>query len=150
MMPQRPRAGVYATIRGAEYQVDAPAANGLVLVVHQAEVNPAADLFSWSAAHNAWLAQVPVAHCERLVEVRSEAEHRGLRCQVVSIDATGAVGLYYVGDEKSAAQKRGFTQIDVGTWAKTVNIFEIDRYYETHQDLLFDERVPQLFGNVDA
>lgn len=77
-------------------------------------------------------------------------EYETLRCQVIDVDETGSVGLYYVGPEKAAAQKRGFTQIDVGTWAKIVNIHEIDRYYEIHHDLLFVERASRLSGGTDA
>ncbi|SDZ40611.1 hypothetical protein SAMN05421504_11557 [Amycolatopsis xylanica] len=146
MTSQRLRSGIFATVRGREYQAEAPPQDGYIQLVRLTEENPAQDLFSWSDTHNGWVARVHTIDCARLVEIRPEADHDGLRCQVIDIDQHGMVGLYYVGPERSAAQKRGFTQIDVGTWAKTVDIHELDRFYEVHHDLLFQEKARQMFG----
>ena len=137
MTMQRPRLGIYATVGGVEYQADSYPRDGQVTLV--AREDPGSDVFSWNGAANAWLATVPASYCERLAEVTSLADYRGHVCQVISIDPDGSVGLHYLGDEKAAVVRDGFVQVDAGTWAATVTVFDISRYRERHTDLLFDE-----------
>ena len=35
-------------------------------------------------------------------------------------------------------RKDGFVQIDPGTWAKTVNVYNLDSVHEHHADLLYE------------
>jgi hypothetical protein len=141
MTIQRPRSGIFATVQGQEYEANSYPYEGRLTLVHRGEEAPASELFSWNEAFSAWLAVVPVENCETLVEITTNTTYLGMPCRIVAIDADGSVGLYYAGDEKSEAQKRGFTQIDVGTWAKTISIFDLSRYYEYRYDLLFPSRV---------
>lgn len=134
---QRPRLGIYATLDGVEYPADSYPRDGQITLI--AGQDPGTELFTWHAQANAWLATVPTSRCERLVEVTSLADHLGHVCQVIGIDPNGSVGLHYVGDEKAAVVRDGFVQVDAGTWAKTVSIFEVSGYRERHTDLLFDE-----------
>jgi hypothetical protein len=115
----RPRAGIYATVNGVEYQADSYPESGQVVLLSGATV--------------------PTGQCDRLVEITTRADHQGLTCQVVDIAPDGAVGLYYLGEEKATAAERGFVQVNPGTWAKTVTIQELDRYREHHADLLFED-----------
>ncbi|MCU1685465.1 MAG: hypothetical protein JWQ81_6204 [Amycolatopsis sp.] len=141
MTIQRPRSGIFATVDGREYEASSYPHGDRITLVHRGEDPPLSELFSWNEAFGAWLAVVPVEHCETLVEITTNTTYLGMPCRIVAIDADGSVGLYYAGDEKSEAQKRGFTQIDVGTWAKTINVFDLSRYYEYRYDLLFPSRV---------
>jgi hypothetical protein len=136
---ERPRFGVFATVGGVEYPANSYPKDGRVTLVVRRPENPDPALFGWTAEYDAWTATLPSSECERLVEVTSLAEHLGHTCQVVSITEDGTVGLYYVGEEKAAVVRAGFVQVEGGTWAKTVNLYDIYRYRERHTDLLFDE-----------
>jgi hypothetical protein len=138
MTGQRPRTGIFTEIGGREYEVDADPREGVVTLFSREPENPDPALFQWNGSLGAWLASVPVDRCDRLVEVTTVADYRGHPCQVISIGADGATGLYYLGEDMAALPRDGFVQIDVGTWAKTVDIHELARYRELHRDLLFD------------
>jgi hypothetical protein len=119
----RPRSGVYATVDGVEYLCnDYPQDDQVLLISHDPEN----------------LANVHIDQCERLADVTTRADYLGHRCQVVSIAPNGDVGLYFLGDDKSAARKDGFVQVDPGTWAKTVNIYDLQNFHEHHADLLYE------------
>lgn len=145
---RRPRVGVYAEVDGVEYEAEGYPRGDAVTVFSREDTNPAPELLAWHDGMRAWSATVPIGRCTRLAEVTSVAEHEGHLCQVVSIDQTGNVGLYYIGTQKSALPRDGFVQVDAGTWAKTVGIHDIDEYREQHRDLKFEswwrETFPQL------
>lgn len=134
----RPRSGVYATVKGLEYQCNDYPENDRVLLVSHEQDNPDPELFTRDDANRLWIAQVHVDRCERLADVTTRADYLGHRCQVVSIAPNGDVGLYFLGDDKSAARRDGFVQIDPGTWAKTVNIYDLHSFHEHHADLLYE------------
>jgi hypothetical protein len=138
MTGQRPRTGIFAEIGGREYEVNSYPHQGMVTLYSRAPQNPDPALFQWNGSFGAWLATVPVQRCDRLAEVTTVADHLGHPCQVISIGADGATGLYYLGEDMAALPRDGFVQIDAGTWAKTVSIHELARYRELHRDLLFD------------
>jgi len=134
----RPRTGVYATVNGVEYKCnDYPRDDQVLLLSREAE-NPDPRLFTRDEANQLWTALVPVDQCERLADVTTRADYRGNRCQVLSIAPNGDVGLYFLGDDKSVAEKDGFIQVDPGTWAKTVNIHDLRTYHEQHADLRYE------------
>lgn len=137
----RPRMGVFATIGGREYEANDRPLDGRVSLVSRDEINPDPRIFAWSDLYRAWLCTVSVERCERLVEVVTNAGYMGEECRVVAIDENGSVGLYHLGEDKASAERLGFVEIGVGTWAKTVNVFDIDDYTftECHYDLLFEE-----------
>jgi hypothetical protein len=139
MSHPRPRSGIFATVNGFEYEADSYPENGRVTLFSRAAENPDAALFQRDATTDAWLATIETSRCDRLVEVTTRADYRGLLCQVVDIAPDGATGLYYLGDEKARAAETGFVQIDPGTWAKTVHVHDLQSYREHHADLLFDE-----------
>lgn len=132
----RPRTGLYATINGAEYQCNDYPRDDQVLLVSRASENPDPALFA--RHNNVWAATVHIDQCERLDDVTTRADYLGHRCQILSIADNGDVGLYFLGDDKSAAARDGFVQVDPGTWAKTVNIYDLHSFHEHHADLLFD------------
>jgi hypothetical protein len=138
MRYQRPRSGILATVGGREYPANSYPHEGTVTLYSREPDNPDAALFAWNDSFELWLATIPVAQCDRLAEVTTVADYRGHTCQVISIGDDGATGLYYVGDDMAAMPREGFVQIDAGTWAKTVDIYELVRYRELHRDLLFD------------
>lgn len=134
----RPRSGVYATVNGTEYLCNDHPRDDRVLLVSREPDNPDPELFTRDEARALWVAQVDVDLCERLADVTTRASYLGHRCQVLSIAPGGDVGLYFVDDDKSAAARDGFVQIDPGTWAKTVNIYDLHSFHEHHADLLFE------------
>ena len=134
----RPRSGIYAVVNGVEYLCnDYPQDDRVVLISREPD-NPDPNLFTRDEPTQTWVANVHLDQCERLHDVTTRADYLGHRCQVVSIAPNGEVGLYFLGDDKSAARKDGFVQIDPGTWAKTVNIYDLYTYYEHHADLLYE------------
>jgi hypothetical protein len=141
MTPVRPRIGVFATVDGREYEANDRPLDGTISLVSRGEANPDPRLFAWNDVHQAWVGTVSVGRCERLVEVVTNAGYMGEECRIVAIDESGSVGLYHLGGDKASAERLGFVEISVGTWAKTVNIFDIDKYTfaECHYDLLFEE-----------
>lgn len=145
MASMRPRVGIYASVRGHEYEVESHPVGGSVILLHAGAVNPDARIFFWSEERAAWAAQVSISDCERLDEITVETDYEGLPCEIVVIEADGRVGLCYIGAEKALAQKYGFTQTDAGSWAKTVNIYELDVYRECRYDLLFQRNVGLLY-----
>lgn len=116
-----PRTGVFAVVDGREHAVESYPERGVV---------PLSDG-----------RVVPLSECERLAEVTTRADYRGHECQVVGLAPDGSVGLYYLGPDKARAAADGFSQIDPGTWAKNVDVHEVERWREHHADLLFDEWV---------
>jgi hypothetical protein len=100
--------------------------------------NPDPTLFAQDPGTGIWTARVSLDQCLRLANVTTRAEYQGARCQVVSIAPNGDVGLYYLGDDKSDAKAKGFVQVDPGTWAKTVNIYDLYSFHEHHADLLYE------------
>lgn len=136
MTHPRPRTGVYATVNGAEYLCNDYPRDDQVLLVSREPENPDPSLFT--RQNDLWTAQVSVDQCERLADVTSRVDYLGHRCQVVSIAPNGDTGLYFLGDDKSAAARDGFIQVDPGTWAKTVNVYDLHAYHEHHADLLYE------------
>ena len=132
----RPRSGVYATVNGTEYLCNDYPRDDQVLLVSREPENPDPNLFTRN--NDLWVAQVHIDQCERLADVTTRADYLGNRCQVVSIAPNGDVGLYFLGDDKSVARKDGFVQVDPGTWAKTVNVYDLDSFHEHHADLLYE------------
>jgi hypothetical protein len=138
MSYQRPRAGIYATVNGAEYLCNDYPNDDRVMLIARERDNPDPELFARDEANQLWTAEVHVDQCERLADVTSRAQYLGHRCQVISIAPNGDVGLYFLDDDKSEARKDGFVQVDPGTWAKTVNVYDLHTYYEQHADLLYE------------
>ncbi len=138
MTHPRPRSGIYATVNGVEHLCNDFPSDDTVVLVSRAAENPDPALFQRDEAHGLWIATVGLDQCERLADVTTRAEYQGRRCQVVSIAPNGDVGLYFLDDDKSEAAELGFVQIDSGTWAKTVNIYDLYTYYEHHADLLYE------------
>jgi hypothetical protein len=138
MTYERPRSGIYATVNGAEYPCGDYPRDDHVLAFSRARDNPDPTLFTSRDADQRWVAQVHVDRCERLAQVTTRAGYQGHECQVISIAPSGEVGVYFLGDDRSAARRDGFIQVDPGTWAKTVNIYELYSFREHHIDLLYE------------
>jgi hypothetical protein len=141
MSYRRPRAGTFAMIGGVEYPVESHHDYGVAVLYSTALENPDPTRFTRDEENGVWRAEVFTSECERLDEVVSHAKYAGHDCRVVDIADDGSVGLYCLGPNKSKAEQDGFVQIDPGTWAKTVNIYELFTYWEYHKDLLFPEWV---------
>jgi len=73
----------------------------------------------------------------RVAKVTTRAEYLGHPCEVKGISADGSVGLRFLGTDADRAEADGFTMTD-GHWTKTVHIYDVARYHEHHEDLLFD------------
>jgi hypothetical protein len=134
----RPRSGVYATVNSVEYPCNDYPENDRVLLISREQENPDPELFTRDDANQLWAADVHIDQCERLADVTTRADYLGHRCQVLSIAPNGDVGLYFLGDDKAAARRDGFVQVDPGTWAKTVNIYDLHSFHEHHADLLYE------------
>ncbi|NUT53832.1 MAG: hypothetical protein HOV94_42065 [Saccharothrix sp.] len=134
----RPRSGIFATVRGVEYLCNDYPEDGRVVLVSRERDNPDPGLFTRDEARGLWVAVVGVDRCERLADVTTRAGYQGRDCQVVGIGPDGAVGLYFLDDDKSEAAELGFVQVDQGTWAKTVDVHDLTHLYEHHADLLFE------------
>lgn len=134
----RPRSGIFATVRGVEHLCNDYPADGRVVLVSREPDNPDPELFSRDEARGLWVAVVGLDQCERLADVTTRTSYKGRECQVVSIGPDGDVGLYFLDDDKSEAAEFGFVQVDQGTWAKTVNVYDLPALYEHHADLLFE------------
>jgi hypothetical protein len=148
MTYQRPRTGIYATVDGQEYEAEGLPENGVVTLVSRAAES--SERFTRDEENGVWRAEVLTRECERLAEVVTHAQHKGHDCHVVSIGDDGSVGLYYDGPDKAQAEQDGFVQVDPGTWAKTVSVFELYTYTEHHRDLLFAEWVQGGYFAVDT
>jgi hypothetical protein len=138
MSYRRPRTGIFASVDGVEYETHSYPNNGSVTVISREVQNPAPEIFSWSEPFGLWSATVSTDRCDHLAEVVTVANHLGHECQVIDIADDGTTGLYYLGTDMAAMPRDGFIQIDAGTWAKTVNVYDIDLYRERHYDLLFE------------
>lgn len=135
----RPRSGVFVRYEGHEYEAESYPAGGVVTLISTDSDNPDPAVFQRDEESEHWSGDVLTAECERIDEVVTMARYHGHDCTVVAVEPHGAVGLRYVGKDKTRLIERGFVQIEGGVLAKTVNIFELGGMFERHTDLLFDE-----------